>query len=160
MTITFENDTDVIIYALEKIIAYARENQYFFVANCTWWIASIIGLDDGLRRRLDNLASRQSVIVRGISTTPRDIARDISVETDRRISKRSIGNHVSESLRRTRQGRVNPLPKTKSNLRRLDRERLDELNSKPIRLQSFPISGRRLLIICYWNRIYGSGPKY
>jgi hypothetical protein len=48
MTITFENDSDVIVYALEKIISFARGNQYLFVANCLWWIAGIIGLDKGL----------------------------------------------------------------------------------------------------------------
>jgi len=32
MTITFKRDDDVIIYALEKIIDYARRNRYIFVA--------------------------------------------------------------------------------------------------------------------------------
>ena len=31
MTIGFENDNDVIVYALEKVIAYARDNQYIFL---------------------------------------------------------------------------------------------------------------------------------
>jgi hypothetical protein len=47
MTITFENDNDVIIYALEKIISYARRTQQIFVAQCVWWLASIIGLEQG-----------------------------------------------------------------------------------------------------------------
>jgi len=41
MTITFENNDNVIIYALEKSIAYARRTQQIFVAQCVWWLASI-----------------------------------------------------------------------------------------------------------------------
>ena len=58
MTITFDNDSDVIVYALEKIVSFARENQYLFVANCAWWIARVIGLDNRLTIHIDNLASR------------------------------------------------------------------------------------------------------
>jgi hypothetical protein len=43
MTITFANDNDVIIYALEKILSYARDTQYIFLAQSVWWITSIIG---------------------------------------------------------------------------------------------------------------------
>jgi len=48
MPITFENDNDVICYALEKIISYARDNQYIFLAQSIWWISSVIGLQQGL----------------------------------------------------------------------------------------------------------------
>jgi len=58
MTITFENDNHVIIYALEKIISYARRTQQVFVAQCVWWLASIIGLEPGLVNRIDNLNGR------------------------------------------------------------------------------------------------------
>jgi len=58
MTITFENENDVIVYALEKIICYARKNQYIFVAQSVWWIASIIGLTDGLVTHINNLRVR------------------------------------------------------------------------------------------------------
>jgi len=55
MTINFESDKDVIVYALEKIICYGRKNQYIFVAQSIWWIASVIGLTDGLVMHIDNL---------------------------------------------------------------------------------------------------------
>jgi hypothetical protein len=55
MTITFENDNDVIVYALERIIAYARRSQQVFVAHCVWWLASIIGLQQGLINHIDNI---------------------------------------------------------------------------------------------------------
>jgi len=55
MTITFENDSDVIVYALEKIISYARKSQQIFVAQCVWWLASVIGLELGLIAHIDNI---------------------------------------------------------------------------------------------------------
>ena len=55
MTITFENENDVLVYALEKIISYARENQYIFLAQSVWWIFSVIGLQQKLVIRVDNL---------------------------------------------------------------------------------------------------------
>jgi len=62
MTITLKNDNDVIVYGLEKIISYARENQYIFLAQSIWWIASIIGLQQGLIIHIDNLKNRETVI--------------------------------------------------------------------------------------------------
>jgi len=61
MPITFENDNDVIVYAFKKIISYARENQYIFLAQSIWWIASIIGLQQGLIIHIDNLTNRSNV---------------------------------------------------------------------------------------------------
>jgi len=61
MTITFENDNDVIIYALVIIISYARSNQYIFLAQCVWWLASVIGLQNGLVIHIDNLNIRPDV---------------------------------------------------------------------------------------------------
>jgi len=119
MTITFENDKEVIVYALEKIVSYAREHHHFFVANCVWWIASIIGLDKGLRRHIDTLALSQPAIVRGISTTPRDIARNVSIESDKKSPAVSVDSYVKNPLRRTRKGRVNPLPQTKNQLKKI-----------------------------------------
>jgi len=55
MTITFENENDIIVYALEKIICYARKHQNIFIAQSVWWIASVIGLADGLTLHIDNL---------------------------------------------------------------------------------------------------------
>jgi hypothetical protein len=85
MTITFETDNDVIVYALEKVIAYARRTQQIFVAQCVWWLASIIGLEQGLVNYIDNLQSRINVTVNPekassvgdtVSPIPRDIQED------------------------------------------------------------------------------------
>jgi len=55
MTINFKNDDDVIVYVLEKIISYARDNQYIIVAQCVWWLASIIGIQERLVTHIDTL---------------------------------------------------------------------------------------------------------
>ena len=54
MTMTFQNDNDVIIYPLEKIISFAKENQQIYVAQYIWWLASVIGLESGLITYIDN----------------------------------------------------------------------------------------------------------
>jgi len=61
MTFTFENDNDVIVYALEKVISYARRTQQIFVAQCVWWLASVIGLEPGVVIYIDNLHGRTTV---------------------------------------------------------------------------------------------------
>ena len=115
MTITFENDSDVIVYALEKIISFARDNQYLFVANCVWWISAIIGLETGLVTHIENLEARILTINnRAISSTPRDIAGGSS-------PNKQSSDYISDPLRRTRKGRINPLPQTKKQLRKAQR---------------------------------------
>jgi hypothetical protein len=61
MTITFEYEQDVIVYALEKVISHARENQYIFLAQSVWWISSILGLQEGLIIHVDNLKARANI---------------------------------------------------------------------------------------------------
>jgi hypothetical protein len=87
MTITFESDKDVIVYALEKIISHARENSYIFLAQSVWWIASIIGLQQQLIVYIDNKQASDKVLkqfgekesiqgLRELSGVPRDIQED------------------------------------------------------------------------------------
>jgi hypothetical protein len=61
MTVTFENDNDVIVYALEKVISYTRRTQQIFVAQCVWWLAGIIGLEEALVNHVDKLHGRTTV---------------------------------------------------------------------------------------------------
>jgi len=61
MTVTFGNDNDVIIYALEKVIVYARRTQQIFVAQCVWWLASIIGFEQRLIVYIDNFQKRSEI---------------------------------------------------------------------------------------------------
>jgi len=62
MTITFKNENDIIICALKKVISYARRIQQLFVAQCVWWLASIIGLEEGLIIHMDNLQSLKAIV--------------------------------------------------------------------------------------------------
>jgi len=55
VTITFENENDVILYASHRIISYAKKNHYIFVTQCIWWISSIIGLQQGMVTHINNL---------------------------------------------------------------------------------------------------------
>jgi hypothetical protein len=63
MNITFEHDKDVIVYALEKVISYARKTQQIFVAQCVWWLALIIGLEQGLNTYIDIKQARLQIAV-------------------------------------------------------------------------------------------------
>jgi len=94
MTLSFENDNDFIVYALEKIISYARKHQYIFVAQSIWGIASVIGLTEGLATHIDNLPKRSEVYqeparqfgitssIRQVSATPRDLQSDSRIDSD------------------------------------------------------------------------------
>jgi len=122
MTITFDNDNDVIVYALEKIIAHARRTQQIFVAHCVWWLASIIGLEQGLISYIDNLCSRIEITV--TSEAPQDTSEQAAKDTielrqdqvlkeceeflreSRRL--RDIASLKSEGT--TQSGRINPTP--------------------------------------------------
>jgi hypothetical protein len=120
MTITFEKDADVIVYAFEKIIAFAREHQYLFVANCVWRIAVVLGLEPGLICFIDNLESRKAIIdYREISEVPRDIARRVSPQE-------LISDYIPDPLRRTRKGRINPLPRSKRSLKNARKDKRRE----------------------------------
>jgi len=73
MTISFESDSEVIIYCLEKIIAFSQSQGYICAAQCVWWLASIIGLELGLIIHIDNLRARESVSLRTTaSVVPRE----------------------------------------------------------------------------------------
>jgi hypothetical protein len=61
MTITFDDNTDAIIYALENIIFFARDNQYIFLGQSVWWISSIIGLQQGLDIHIDSLKEQSNL---------------------------------------------------------------------------------------------------
>jgi hypothetical protein len=159
MTITFENDSDVIVYALENIISFARDNRYFFVANCVWWIAGILGLESGLMIFIDNLESRirlgqqapKTQSTRAVSSTPRDLTEDQRLDQILEIAKERPAS--SETVRITRsRNRVNPLPQTKNQLKkarkvkRLQEERRKKEADRKIRLQGIRDQAIRNLI--------------
>ena len=92
MTITFENNNDVIVYTLKEIIDYARKNQYIFVVQSVWRIASVIGLTEGLVTDIDNLRMRSEVYQAPV------IVRDaITIEEPNQLLK-SIRDGLSTSI--------------------------------------------------------------
>jgi len=105
MTITFDNENDVLVFALEKIIAYPRGNQYIFLAQSAWWISSIIGLQQELINHIDNLQDQIHTPHREVSTTPRDIQGGSELQNDLRKNHSDSSTKESEgscSVRRER----------------------------------------------------------
>ena len=79
MAISFENNNDVIVYALEKILSYARDNHYIFLGQSILWILSIIEFQQGLVIHIDNLKERSDIAFR--DTTPRFQVTNIHIAT-------------------------------------------------------------------------------
>jgi hypothetical protein len=107
MKITFENNNVVIVYAFEKIISYARDNWLIFMAQCVWWLASIVNLEQGLIGNINNKHSRIEVTNttwshehRGVSVTPRDLTNN---PRDREDQHDLILKDCQEYLRQSRQ---------------------------------------------------------
>jgi len=137
MTVNFENDNDVIVYALEKVISYARRTQQIFVAQCAWWLASIIGLEQGLANYIDNIQSRVDVTVipeeaskvgRTVSPIPRDNQEDqrqdkILEECEEYLkdSKRLREIADLKATGKSLTGLINPTAISKKRLRKRDR---------------------------------------
>jgi hypothetical protein len=134
MTITFKDESDVIVYALEKLISHARRTQQLFVAQCIWWLASIIGLEQGFINYIDNLRERELQAPidnrleavhpdriqqirqeRAVSSTPRDLTEDSRLDRIL-VSAERIGQESSRDRAVVQQGRVNSLPTTKTQL--------------------------------------------
>jgi hypothetical protein len=150
MTITFENDNDVIVYALEKIISYARRTQQIFVAQCVWWLASIIGLEQGLANYIDNIQSRIDTTVipenvpsadRTASPIPRDIQEDqrqdkVLKECEEYLmnSKRLREIAALKATGKTLTGFINPTAISKKQLRKKDRHlrKSDQLKTRTL----------------------------
>jgi len=155
MTITFENESDVIVYALEKVISHARRTQHIFVAQCVWWLASIIGLELGLIIHINNLRRRERLesvdkrtefvhsdsiqqiqIEREVSSTPRDLTEDLRLDRILESAERVVQESYQDRAV-VQQGRVNPLPTTKAQLKKARKvKHLQERNKKPEAKQS------------------------
>jgi len=129
MTITFTNDNKVIVYAIEKIISHARTSQQIFVAQCVWWLASIIGLEQGLASYINTIQSRVKVTVSSekVSEQPVATPEESSEERQDRIlresndflrdSRRLRKLAALKKLGKTKTGRINPLATTKQALK-------------------------------------------
>ena len=142
MPVTFENDNDIIVYALECVIAHARRTQQVFVAQCVWWLALIIGLERELVSHIDKLQSGkdttpQEQLPWEDSATPKDLAEDSQVDQvlDRteqylRESKQLREIVALKTTGTTMTGQVNPLKRSRKCLRRTQRISKDAVTNK------------------------------
>jgi hypothetical protein len=122
MTVTFENDNDVIVYALEKVISYARSTQQIFVAQCVWWLAGIIRLEEALDNHVDSLHGRTTV--RKEHTTKEEDHQDKILKECEKYLKDSRRLREIAALKatgKTLTGFINPMAISKKHLRKRDR---------------------------------------
>ena len=151
MTITFENDTDVIVYALEKIIAYARDKQYIFLVQSVWWISSIIGLQQGLITYIDNLTDKWKAPLSNDWASVIPIPQGSNLEKDKGTSEEDKETQQDRVLkeckeflrdsrrlcllaklrvtRRTKEGRINSLASSRKS-QRIAKRKNTKYNSK------------------------------
>jgi len=130
MTLTFENDNDVIVYALEKIISYARKNQYIFVAQSVWWIASVIGLTDGLVTHIDNLRKRFEALQAPLEAEQLSSEKELASELPDRLKIDTKGSCVHPDRISQIDNIVNESCEVESNKSELDRATLIINNAK------------------------------
>jgi len=139
MTITFENGNDIIVYALKKIISFARMNQHIFIAQYLWWIAAGIGLLQGLIDFIDNLDIRTATTntaIQEIFTMPRNIGRkvkescltrgDTILSAAEHFLEESIEarkDYASKRSRSTHPGRINPVLQTNQQLKQAKKQK-------------------------------------
>jgi len=159
MTITFENDNDIIIYTLEKIISYARRTQQIFVAHCIWWLASLIGLKQGLVVHIDNRPIRSEIVYPPIAA--KDTVSRISEgsefsQQDKVLKQCEEFLHGLCRLRdlalpkptgETKTGHVNPLKSSRRSLR-ISKRQDTKYYSKTNGIDASKINSRKLAGEC------------
>jgi hypothetical protein len=72
MTVTFEDDNSIVIYALEKILWFTRQNQYIFVAQGVWLITPLVAINEGLASHIDSLHHQSHIEVPELLGSLRD----------------------------------------------------------------------------------------
>jgi hypothetical protein len=122
MTVTFENDNDIIVYALEKVIDYARRTQQIFVAQCVWLLAIIIGLEEALINHIDKLRGR-TIIQKEHTAKEEDRQDKILKECEEYLkdSRRLRDIAALKATGMTPTGCINPTAISKKHLRKNDR---------------------------------------
>jgi len=83
MSITFNCEADVILWAFAKLLNIFAERQYTFALHCIWWLASLVQLDTALRYLIEynqfpseNRETQDDTIDKQISPIPRDLQND------------------------------------------------------------------------------------
>ena len=129
MTIIFDNDINIIIYALERLSALCWEIHYCYAAQCIWWISALAGLQNCLVDYIEIQQSQLSVHQWDMFPTPRDIQKKSfspkplrEKQTIRNGTSSAVDKHIKDyrmdPLRWTRKRSSNPLHKLKCQLKK------------------------------------------
>jgi hypothetical protein len=89
----------VIVYALEKVIFYARRTQQIFVVQCVWWLAGINGLEEALVNHVDKLHGRTTVRKEHTTNEVSDPAIQITPEFQDSDVQESKEDHQDKILK-------------------------------------------------------------
>jgi hypothetical protein len=143
MTITFETDNDIIVYALEKIISYVRDYQYMFVAQSVWWLAYVIGLEKGLIIYIDNIRIRSEAYQApsAVNTSDRSVYPDWVSNITRKYttdSKSLCVGSTPQDLEHSEDSEGNPPDKVLRNCEKFLRES-EQKRTEYIRKSQKPI---------------------
>jgi hypothetical protein len=95
MTVTFQDDNSIVIYALGKILCFARQNQYIFVADCIWWIAALVGINEGQASYIDSLHHQRHIEVPEVFGSLHDSQCDLIYESTKSVHERRPSPEVS-----------------------------------------------------------------
>jgi hypothetical protein len=97
------------------------------VAQCVWWLASVVGLELSLENHIDTLRKREEHIhpdrvphiskERAASTVPRDLTEDQRLDQILDSAEKVIQESF-QNRKTFQQNRVNPLPTTKAQLKK------------------------------------------
>jgi len=105
-----ENDNAIIVHALECVIAHAKRTQQIFVAQCVWWLALIIGLEQDLVSHIDRLQGQRNT--KPAEQLPRDYLQES--RWLREIAALKVSG-------KTTTGQIHPTKESKKYLRRSKR---------------------------------------
>lgn len=138
MTITLNNEADILLWTFIKLIATFRGKQYLFAAQRVWWISTLRGLYSALVNFIDNQrlpceaesgGIRQPTIAStniqrlddtgSIASHSEDLRLDQVLEQANVRFGKSVADrdpYVTNPVRQTRDGRLNSSPSTNANL--------------------------------------------
>jgi hypothetical protein len=103
MSMTFENNHDGIVYAMEKIIACSRKHQNLFVAHCVWWLSAIIGFQQIFIVHIDHLQSQALVAGKKAKNIPEELVTSkVNYSTEHQNKMLSNRKESLDSLKKQR----------------------------------------------------------
>jgi len=133
MPITFENDHNIIIYPFEWVKSHARRTQQIFVGQCVWWLALIVGQEQGLVFHINRLQCQEDTTLQEqmpceVSAIPRDLTEhqrvDQVLDCTEKYLRKSKHLRVIAAMKisgQTTTGRIKALRRIRRSLRKAKR---------------------------------------